>query len=388
MADQGYGGGYAQSSGAMYGASTGATGYPAAQAYQSTGYQAPTSTYQSTGYQAPAQPAAPAYGAVPGYQTSAASYTGYQADSSASSYPAAAAAAASAVASSQSQYQAYSQQPQSGGYTQVTGGSSYQQPQAYQQSGGYQSTGQGSYGSSQSSGGGYQGGGYQADSGRGGGGSGSGGYGQQSSSYGQGGGGGGYGGGERGGGRGGSRPGGYNSNVGYGNSSGGGQEEGKEYETDQVFVSNLAPTVTEDAIKDLFGSIGIIKIDKKTNTPKIWIYRHPDGTAKGDATVTYEDPPTASAAISWFNDKEFLGQNIKVEFAEKRVPKGGFGGRGGGGGGGGGGEEEVQSYFMLCPSFSRKFITSMYLKNICKYRSYNVLGRMEIAHYAVSKLIL
>jgi len=30
--------------------------------------------------------------------------------------------------------------------------------------------------------------------------------------------------------------------------------------------------------------------------------------------------------------KDFLGQLIKVEFAEKRVPKGGFG-RGGGGGG-------------------------------------------------------
>ena len=35
---------------------------------------------------------------------------------------------------------------------------------------------------------------------------------------------------------------------------------GKEYETDQVFVSNLPSTVTEDAIKELFGSIGIIKV--------------------------------------------------------------------------------------------------------------------------------
>lgn len=35
---------------------------------------------------------------------------------------------------------------------------------------------------------------------------------------------------------------------------------GKEYETDQVFISNLASTVTEADIKDLFGSIGIIKV--------------------------------------------------------------------------------------------------------------------------------
>lgn len=35
---------------------------------------------------------------------------------------------------------------------------------------------------------------------------------------------------------------------------------GKEYETDQVFISNLSSTVTEADIKDLFGSIGIIKV--------------------------------------------------------------------------------------------------------------------------------
>jgi len=37
---------------------------------------------------------------------------------------------------------------------------------------------------------------------------------------------------------------------------------GKEYETDQVFVSNLPSSVTEEAIKELFGSIGIIKVSQ------------------------------------------------------------------------------------------------------------------------------
>ena len=41
--------------------------------------------------------------------------------------------------------------------------------------------------------------------------------------------------------------------------------EGKEYETDQVFVSNLPPSVTEEAIKERFGSIGIIKVSLRTN---------------------------------------------------------------------------------------------------------------------------
>ena len=35
---------------------------------------------------------------------------------------------------------------------------------------------------------------------------------------------------------------------------------GKEYETDTVFVSNLPTSATEENIKGLFGSIGIIKV--------------------------------------------------------------------------------------------------------------------------------
>lgn len=55
---------------------------------------------------------------------------------------------------------------------------------------------------------------------------------------------------------------------------------------------------------------------------------------QGECTITYDDPPTATAAIQWFNGKDFMGQNIKVELAEARVPKF-FQKRGGGGGGGG-----------------------------------------------------
>jgi len=172
-----------------------------------------------------------------------------------------------------------------------------------------------------------------------------------------------------------------------GNAPGGGHQDGKEYETDQVFVSDLPSTVTEEAIKELFGSIGIIKIDKRTGSPKIWIYRHPDGTPKGDATVTYDDPPSASAAIKWFNGKlchnmvnfkfqivrnvkcfmvfvlvgkDFLGQVIKVEFAEKRVPKGGFG-RGGGRG-------AVVFQFLHCQWI--KYYATLHSKMLCSSRQY------------------
>ncbi|XP_064461451.1 uncharacterized protein LOC135371278 isoform X4 [Ornithodoros turicata] len=123
--------------------------------------------------------------------------------------------------------------------------------------------------------------------------------------------------------------------------------------TDTIFVSNLPEDVAESQLSEHFGSIGLIKLDKKTGKNKIWIYRDKmTGKGKGEATVTYDDPPTANSAITWFNGKEFMGHKINVELAQRKVPFGGFGGpgggrgaprggrggpRGGGGPGGGGG---------------------------------------------------
>lgn len=62
--------------------------------------------------------------------------------------------------------------------------------------------------------------------------------------------------------------------------------------------------------------------------------------------MTYDDPPTATSAIQWFNGKDFHGKAITVQLAERRsgfdgAGRGGFGGgrgapRGGGGDRGGG----------------------------------------------------
>ncbi|KAI9209351.1 uncharacterized protein BJ171DRAFT_486533 [Polychytrium aggregatum] len=110
---------------------------------------------------------------------------------------------------------------------------------------------------------------------------------------------------------------------------------------DTIYVSGLPETVTAKRLGEFFGVLGIIKIDKKTREPKIWVYRDKvSGVAKGDATITFDDPPTSGAAIQWFNGKEFDGNVIKVERAsQKAPPPGGYsrGGRGRGGGGRGGG---------------------------------------------------
>ncbi|KAJ1551090.1 hypothetical protein HK405_015195, partial [Cladochytrium tenue] len=116
---------------------------------------------------------------------------------------------------------------------------------------------------------------------------------------------------------------------------------------DTVYVSGLPDTVSEDDVVEHFKTIGIIKTDKKKRPPgpKVWVYRDKaSGAAKGDATITYEDPEAALAATRVFNDKPFMGGTpIKVQFADapagSRAPRGGFRGGGGGGGGfrGGGG---------------------------------------------------
>lgn len=59
--------------------------------------------------------------------------------------------------------------------------------------------------------------------------------------------------------------------------------------------------------------------DKRTGRPKVWLYR--DKTTnepKGDATVTYEDPHAALAAVEWFNNKDFHGNLIGVFIAESK----------------------------------------------------------------------
>lgn len=126
-------------------------------------------------------------------------------------------------------------------------------------------------------------------------------------------------------------------------------------DTDTIFISGMPTDVTEDQLANYFGSIGVIKLDKRNdNKPKIWIYRDKvTGEGKGEATLTYDDPHTAKSAINWFNGKELPGTNkiLNVEFAQRRTGpsdrggRGGFrggprgGGRGGGPGGPGGPRE-------------------------------------------------
>lgn len=87
-----------------------------------------------------------------------------------------------------------------------------------------------------------------------------------------------------------------------------------------IYVCNLPSGTDEDMLSEFFGTIGLLKKDKRTGRPKIWLYRDKATMEpKGDATVTYEDPHAALAAVEWFNNKEFHGSVIGVFMAESKT---------------------------------------------------------------------
>ncbi|GMP62977.1 hypothetical protein CsSME_00024860 [Camellia sinensis var. sinensis] len=86
-----------------------------------------------------------------------------------------------------------------------------------------------------------------------------------------------------------------------------------------IYISNLPPGTDEQMLAEYFGTIGLLKKDKRTGRPKIWLYRDKmTNEPKGDATVTYEDPHAALAAVEWFNNKDFHGTTIGVFIAESK----------------------------------------------------------------------
>ncbi|KAJ4974830.1 hypothetical protein NE237_008004 [Protea cynaroides] len=87
-----------------------------------------------------------------------------------------------------------------------------------------------------------------------------------------------------------------------------------------IYVCNLPNGTDENMLAEFFGTIGLLKKDKRTGRPKIWFYRDKvTNEPKGDATVTYEDPHAALAAVEWFNNKEFHGSTIGVFIAESKT---------------------------------------------------------------------
>ncbi|XP_074869892.1 TATA-binding protein-associated factor 2N isoform X2 [Carettochelys insculpta] len=135
--------------------------------------------------------------------------------------------------------------------------------------------------------------------------------------------------------------------------------ESDNSDNNTIFVQGLGEGVTTDQVAEYFKQIGIIKTNKKTGRLMINLYTDKDtGKPKGEATVSFDDPPSAKAAIDWFDGKEFHGNVIKVSFATRRPEflRGGGGGRRGsrGGFGRGGGFQgrggDPKNGDWICPN--------------------------------------
>mgnify|MGYP003572502341 CR=1 FL=1 len=92
-----------------------------------------------------------------------------------------------------------------------------------------------------------------------------------------------------------------------------------------IYVGNLAYSVTEDELRESFGAYGEI-------TSVSLITDKFSGESKGFGFVEMSNNSEADAAIKALNETPLKGRNIKVNQAK---PRGDRPQRGGGGGGGG-----------------------------------------------------
>src|SRR5208337_160375 len=97
----------------------------------------------------------------------------------------------------------------------------------------------------------------------------------------------------------------------------------------KLYVGNLAYSVTNEDLKDLFSQSGTVE-SVAVVSDKF------SGQSKGFGFVEMADAGEAAAAIQSLDGTEFKGRNIKVNEAKPREAGSGGGPRGGGGGGRGG----------------------------------------------------
>lgn len=84
-----------------------------------------------------------------------------------------------------------------------------------------------------------------------------------------------------------------------------------------IFVCNLPPGTSEVLLADHFGQIGLVMKDRTSGAPMIWLCRDKSTQElNGDATIFFEDPHAALAAVEWLNNTELNGNIISVSVTE------------------------------------------------------------------------
>jgi cold-inducible RNA-binding protein len=98
----------------------------------------------------------------------------------------------------------------------------------------------------------------------------------------------------------------------------------------RLYVGNLSFSSTVDTVREAFSRIGEV-------TDVHIVTDRATGQSRGFGFVTMGSPAEAQKAIESMNGANLDGRALRVNEAEERPQRGGFGGGGGGGGGGQGG---------------------------------------------------
>ncbi|MGD0527270.1 MAG: RNA-binding protein [Polyangiaceae bacterium] len=98
----------------------------------------------------------------------------------------------------------------------------------------------------------------------------------------------------------------------------------------RLYVGNLSFSSTVETVREAFARIGEV-------TDVHIVTDRATGQSRGFGFVTMGSPAEATKAIESMNGASLDGRALRVNEAEERPQRGGFGGGGGHGGGGGGG---------------------------------------------------
>jgi RNA recognition motif-containing protein len=96
----------------------------------------------------------------------------------------------------------------------------------------------------------------------------------------------------------------------------------------RLYVGNLSFSSTSETVREAFARIGEV-------TDVHIVTDRTSGQSRGFGFVTMGTPAEAQKAIEAMNGATLDGRPLRVNEAEERPQRGGFGGGGGGGGGGG-----------------------------------------------------
>jgi len=97
----------------------------------------------------------------------------------------------------------------------------------------------------------------------------------------------------------------------------------------RLYVGNLSFSSTVETVREAFARIGEV-------TDVHIVTDRATGQSRGFGFVTMGSPAEATKAIETMNGASLDGRALRVNEAEERPQRGGFGGGGPGGGGGGG----------------------------------------------------